>query len=81
MGRKFLTYGTSLMAVLLFKYLGKKLSSSDEDWQEVEYNLRQAGVKWVQLVEFWGGKGGDRRTVGRFCVAVVQEVLLFGIET
>ena len=56
MGRKFLTYGTSLMAVLLFKYLGKKLSSSDEDWQEVEYNLRQAGVKWVQLVEFWGGR-------------------------
>ena len=56
MGRKFLTYGTSLMAVLLFKYLGKKLSSSDEDWQEVEYNLRHARVKWVQLVEFWGGR-------------------------
>ena len=81
MGRVFFTYGTPLVAVILFKYLGQNLSSSNEDWPEVEYNLRRARVKWVRLEKILEREGADRRTAGRFYVVVVQEVLLFGTYT
>ena len=44
-------------------------------------NLRRARGKWGQLTNILGREGADRRTLGRFYVAVVQTVLLFGSET
>ena len=46
-----ITDGSSFVQVL-----GKKIIFLQKDWQEVEYNLRHARVKWVKLVEFWGGR-------------------------
>ena len=37
--------------------------------------------KWERLVKMLGREGSDNIIVGRFYVAVVQEVLLFGDET
>ena len=37
--------------------------------------------KWGRLAKILGREGADRRTVGRFYVAVLQEVLLFGSDT
>ena len=60
-----------------FSYLGRTVLSSDDDWSEVEQNLRRARGKWGQLAKILGREGSDRRTVGRFYVAVVQSVLIF----
>ena len=59
-------YGTPLMAVYLFRYLGRKFSSSDDNWTAVERNLGRAQGKWGQLEIILGRDGEDRRTVGRF---------------
>ena len=42
MGRIFPAYGTPLTAVPSFKYLGRTLSSSDENWPTVEQNIWRA---------------------------------------
>ena len=77
----FSAYGTLLTEVSLFWYLGRTLSSTDEDWPTVEWNLRRAQGKWVRLTKILGREGEDKITAGRFYVAVVQAVILFGSET
>ena len=75
-------YGApSLMAVTLFNYLGRMLSSSYYDWKEVEQNLQRDQGKWGKLVKLLGREVLDRITTGRFYVVVVQVVLLFGSKT
>ena len=44
----------------------------------MERNLRRAQGKWGWLTKILGRKGEDKRMAGRFYVAVVQAVLLFG---
>ena len=80
MGRVLLAYSTPLTAVSLFRNLGRTLSSTNDNWLEVEQNLWRARGKWGRLAEILGSKGVDKRTVGRFYVAVMQAVLLFGSE-
>ena len=80
MGRVLSAYGTPLIVLPSFKYVGRILSSSDKYWPEVEHNLWGAWGRWGQMVNIWGIEREDKRTVGRFYVAVVQEVLLFGSE-
>ena len=46
MGRLLSAYGTPLTAVTLFRYFGRTLSSSEDDWPAVEQNLRRAREKW-----------------------------------
>ena len=78
MGRVFSAYGTPLTAVPSFKYLGRILSSTNIDWTLVDQNMQQDPVKWGEMVNTLGGERPDRRTAGRFYVATVQAVLLFG---
>ena len=65
----------------MFWYLGQMLSSTDNDWKEVELNLQRERGKWGRLKKILVREGADKRTAGRFYVAVVQAVLLFGSET
>ena len=46
MGRVFLAYGTLMMAVTLFRYLGRTFSSSNKNWPWVEKNLQRERGKW-----------------------------------
>ena len=78
MGRVLLAYATPLMAVSLFRYLGRTLSSTNDDWPEVEHNLQRAWGKLERMAKILGREGADKRTAGRFYVAVAQAVLLFG---
>ena len=78
MGRIFLAYGITLTLVSLIWYLGRTLSSATNDWLEVKKNLRRARGKWGWLAKILRRGGADKRTAGRFYVAVVQAVLLFG---
>ena len=78
MGKFFSAYGTPLMAVTYFKYLGRILSSSDDDGLAAEQNLRQARGKLWQIVNILGIEGVDWRTLGIFYVSVVKAVLFGG---
>ena len=50
-------YGRPLTAVLSFKYLGRVLSSSDDDWEEVIQKLQIERQKWVRLLRVIGQEG------------------------
>ena len=76
-GRVFSAYGTPLTAVCLFWYLGKTLSSTDDNWSEVEQNLWRERGKWGRLENIVRREGAYKRTVGSFYVPVVQVGLLF----
>ena len=78
MGRVFLAYGTPLTAVSSFRYLVQTLFSTDNNWPTVEQNPRRAQVKWGRLTKILEKEGSYKITVGRFYVALVQAVLLFG---
>ena len=81
MGRVFSAYGTPLMAVPLFNYLGRTLFYSEDDWTVVEQNLWRERGNWGQLVNMLGREGEDRIKSGIFYVAVVQLVIIFWSET
>ena len=61
--------------------LGAKCFPSNDNWTAAEQNLQRAQKIFVRLAKIFGREGSDRRTAGRFYVAVVQVVLLFGSET
>ena len=80
-GMVFSFYGTPLTAVSLLRYLGRMLSSSNNDWPEVEWNLWRERGKWGRLAKILGREGADRKMARRFYVEFVQVVLLFESET
>ena len=57
------------------------LTSTDDDWTEVERNLRRERIKWGRLKKFLEREVADNRTTGRFYVSVVKSVFLFGSKT
>ena len=70
-----------MVAVTSFKYLGLTISSSKDNWPEVEQNLWSAQGKWGRLVKLFGREGANSRMEGRLYVDLVQAVILFGLET
>ena len=73
-------YGRPLTAVSAFKYMVRVLSASDDDWPAVIRNLRRARQKWACLSRMLGWEGVYSQTSGMFYTAVVQEILLYGLE-
>ena len=45
------------------------------------YHVEKARKSWYQLDRILGREGADTRTSGRFYIAIVQAVFLFGLET
>ena len=76
-----IAYGHPLMEVYFFKYLGSLMSVSDYDWPSFLSNLRNAWKKWDRLSRVMEWEGVDTRTTGNLYMALVQAVLLFGLET
>ena len=64
--------------VTSFKYIGRVLTASDDDWPVVVANLRKAQKRWSRLSRILGRDGSDPKKFGKFYKAVVQETLLFG---
>ena len=77
-GGGFLVYGTLLIAVPYFKYLGRILLSSNNNWPALEQNLRRSRRKWGRMVKILGREGADRRMPDIFYVALVQTVIFWG---
>ena len=52
-------YGILLTSAASFKYIGRVLSASDDDWPAVVRNLRGARQKWARLSRVLGREGED----------------------
>ena len=78
--REFSTYGHTLDMVPSIKYLGRVLSAADDDWLAVIQNLEKARAVWRRMSRILS-REGERTQLSVFLFkAVVQSVLIFGIE-
>ena len=57
------------------------MAAGDDDWPAVAGNLVKARKSWGRLAMILSREGADKRVLGTFFKAVVQQVLLFGAET
>ena len=76
----FEVYRKQLKTVPSFKYLGRILTAGDDDWPAVAGNLGKARKIWGRLKRILSSEGADKRVLGNFFNAVVQQVLLFGAD-
>ena len=67
--------------VSYFRYLGRLLTATDDDFPEVAGNILKARVSWGRLARVLGREGADPKVSRSFYTAVTQQFLLFGAET
>ena len=77
----FHTYRKPTEAVSEFRYLGRLLTATDDDWPAVAGNIRKERVSWGRLARVLGREGADPKVSRSFYTAVAQQVLLFEAET
>ena len=64
-----------------FKYLGRILYQSYNDWPEVRRNAGKARLVWSRLGKLLRREGADPRVSAMFYRAVVQAELILYIRT
>ena len=79
--RAFRAYGEPMEAVSEFRYLGRLLTATDDDWTAVAGNIHKARRIWGRLAKLLGREGADPKVSRTFYIAVTQAVLLFVAET
>ena len=57
--RAFHAYGKKMRAVTEFRYLGRILTNTDDDWPAVARNLHRARATWGRLARILGREGAD----------------------
>ena len=57
--KAFYAYGDKMRAVTEFRYLGRVMTNTDDDWPAVAGNLRKARVIWGRLARILGREGAD----------------------
>ena len=77
----FNAYGRSLTIVTSFKYLGRFLTAADDNWKAVVGNIWKERKSLALLERILGWEGAIPLVSGMLFKAVVQAVLLFGLET
>ena len=70
-----------LESVSAFKYLGRPLSSSDNDWPAIYRNLAKARKRWALVARVLRRDDAKPKVMAIFYKAIVQSVLLYGCET
>ena len=68
---------TLVEGVSNFKYMGRSLNQTDEDWQVVRQIFNRVRKVWGGLVKIIQGEGADTKVVAMFSKTVVQAVILF----
>ena len=76
--RAFHAYEKQMKAVTEFRYLGRLLTATDDDWPAVAGNIRKARVSWGRLARVLGREGADPKVSRSFYTDVTQQVFLFG---
>ena len=64
-----------------FRYLGRVLTATDDDWPAVARNLHRARATWGRLARIMGREGADPKVSRNFYIAMTQQVLLFRAES
>ena len=64
-----------------FPYLGRVLTSTDDDWPAVAGNIWKARARWGRLARLLGREGEDPKVSRSFYTAATQQVLLFRAES
>ena len=64
-----------------FRYLGRILTATDDDWPAVAGNIQKARRIWGRLAKIMSREGADPKVSQTFYIAVTQQFLLFGAET
>ena len=77
----FEAYGAPIKSVTEFKYLGRILTATDDDWPAVVGNPGKAKRSWGRLSRMFGKEGADPKVSRAFYISVTQAVLLFGSKT
>ena len=80
-GSGFQAHGRPLEAATSFKYMGRLLTASDNNWSSVVKNLRKTRMKWAMFSRILGQEGANVWKSVTVYKAVVNEILLFGSET
>jgi hypothetical protein len=80
-GVVFSVRGVPLESVSKVLYLGRLLSSTDDDWPDVVKNLVKARRQWDTISRVLIRDGATPRISAIFYKVVVQSVLLYGSET
>ena len=78
--RAFKAYREPMEVMLEFRYLGRLLTATDDDWPAVAGNIKKARRSWGRLARVIGRGGADPKVSRTFYIAGTQEVLLFGSE-
>ena len=78
---QFQAKGHILERVTTFRYLGRPLAMTDEDWPAIHQNLSRARQKWGRFSWLLRREGANACISGLFYKAVVQSVLSYGCET
>ena len=64
--KAFHAYGKKMRAVTDFRYLGRVMMNTDDDWPAVAINLRKARVTWRRLARILGREGADPKVSRNF---------------
>jgi len=73
--------GAIIETVPAFKYLGRWLRYDDDDLLAVLQNIEGARKRWFQMKKLLARQHASIRAMGRFYLAAVQSILLYGSET
>ena len=73
--------GQQLDRVGEFNYLGRLMLWNNSDWPAMYRNIKKARQQWGKIVRVLKQEGATVRAFGRFYTAIVQSVLLYGVET
>ena len=77
----FEAYGAQIKSVPEFKYLGRILTATDDNFSAVVGNIRKASRRWGQLSRVLSREGVDPKVSWAFYISVTQAFLFFGSET
>ena len=64
-----------------FKYLGRLLKVTDNDWLSVIYNIQKEQKKWARLSSILEREVADTWKSGIFYLAILKDVLIFVADT
>ena len=68
--RAFKAYGEPMETVSDFRYLGRLLTATDNDWPAVDGNIKKAQRSWGRLARVLGREGADPKVSRNFYIAV-----------
>ena len=73
--------GAQIERLKEFRYLGRILTENDDDSRCIQDQLKKARSRWWRMANLLKREGANPFQMGRFYVAVVQAILLYGSES